>query len=81
MDKTLLRPLFRQTAIHTKQIETGAIPQLWLGGIGAGIGAGLRAVGPWAARTWRAGKTAAGPAWQATKKGAVATYKHPYSQR
>ena len=80
-DKTLLRPLFRQTAIHTKQIETGAIPQLWLGGIGAGIGAGLRAVGPWAARTWRAGKTAAGPAWQATKKGAVATYKHPYTQR
>ena len=37
MDKTLLRPLFRQKAVHAQQIETGDIPQLWLGGITAGI--------------------------------------------
>jgi len=80
-DKTLLRPLFRQKALHLKQIETGAIPQLWLGGVAAGIGAGLRAVGPWAARAWRGAKAGAGPAWQATKKGVGATYKHPYTQR
>ncbi len=32
-DKTLLRPLFRQKALHVKQIKTNSIPQYAVGGI------------------------------------------------
>ena len=43
MDKALLRPLFRQTAIHTKQIETDSIPKYVTGGIMYGLGRGVLA--------------------------------------
>jgi len=81
MDKALLRPLFRQTAIHTKQIETDSIPKYVTGGIMYGLGRGVMAGARYASKAWKAGRTAAGPAWQATKKGVGATYKHPYTQR
>jgi len=81
MDKALLRPLFRQAALHTKQIETDSIPKYVTGGIMYGLGRGVMAGARYASQAWKAGRTAAGPAWQATKKGVGATYKHPYTQR
>ena len=80
-DKTLLRPLFRQKALHVKQIKTNSIPQYAVGGIMYGLGQLVGRAGPWAARAWRGAKAGAGPAWQATKTGVKATYRHPYTQR
>ena len=55
-DKTLLRPLFRQKALHVKQIKTNSIPQYAVGGIMYGLGQLVGRAGPWAARAWRGAK-------------------------
>ena len=65
-DKTLLRPLFRQKALHVKQIKTNSIPQYAVGGIMYGLGQLVGRAGPWAARAWRGAKAGAGQEWQET---------------
>ena len=79
MDKTLLRPLFRQTAIHTKQIETGQIPRAW-------AGLGVRAL-PWLKRAWQGTKASGATAWggkygiKAAGKGIKGIYYTPTAQK
>ena len=79
MDKTLLRPLFRQKALHQKQIETGDIPQYFLGAaVGWGARLGTSAMkGYRTMRGIRAARTAAGApmGFQRAVQGARPTYE------
>ena len=79
MDKALLRPLFRQTAIHAEQIRTGNIPQYFLGAaVGWGARLGTSAMkGYRTMRGIRAARTAAGApmGFQRAVQGAKPTYE------
>lgn len=85
MDKTLLRPLFRQTALHVKQIETDDIPTYFWGGLAA-MGGRL---GPSIAKGYRTFKGARGARAAAGEAGWMKTGigrlrgagSHPYTQR
>jgi len=78
MDKALLRPLFRQAALHTKQIETGNIPKYFWGGLAAMGGRLLPSLAK-GYRTFRGAQTAKAAA--GVPRLGQMIYRSPYTQK